>query len=61
MPIVLVLRLREHLKCEGCGAIDRMVSKKSHLCLYCLGLKLDVDARKRKLQTTLEDRFAHHA
>jgi hypothetical protein len=56
--IVLILKLVDNQRCEGCGAIHRWVSKQTHLCLYCLGLQLDVNARKRKLDSTVRQRFA---
>ncbi|MGC2234216.1 MAG: hypothetical protein WBA09_22135 [Candidatus Acidiferrum sp.] len=56
--IVLILKLVEGPRCQGCGAIHRYVAKKSHLCLYCLGLQLDVNGRKKKLDSTVQQRFA---
>ena len=56
--IVLILKLVEGPRCQGCGSISRYVSKQTHLCLYCLGLQLDVNARKRKLDSTVRQRFA---
>jgi hypothetical protein len=55
---MILLKLVESRRCNGCGSIHRLVSKNSHLCLWCLGLKLDVDNRKKKLETTLNQRFA---
>jgi hypothetical protein len=55
---VLLLKLVQGPRCHGCGAIHRWVSKRTHLCLYCMGLQLDVDARKGKLMDTLNERFA---
>jgi len=56
--VIIILKLVPDLRCEGCGALHRLVSKKSHLCLFCTGLKLDVSERKRNLDGTLRERFA---
>jgi hypothetical protein len=56
--IVIILKLVAGLRCQGCGSCHRLVSKKSHLCLFCMGFRLDVETRKKKLETTLSQRFA---
>lgn len=56
--MVIILKLVQGPRCQGCGACHRYVGKKSHLCLYCLGLKLDVDRKKGNLDSTLRQRFA---
>lgn len=56
--MVIILKLVRGPRCQGCGACHRYVGKKSHLCLYCLGLKLDVDRKKENLDGTLQQRFA---
>lgn len=59
-PFVLhtiVLHLIPNCRCEGCGRIGR-VDRRSILCCWCAGLKLETEDRKHKLDGTLHTRFA---
>ena len=49
-------RCGEGRRCEGCAAIG-YVEEKTGLCLYCFGLKVNVERRKRKLEETARARF----
>lgn len=55
--MIIVLRLHPNGRCHGCSAIG-YVDEKTLLCLYCVALKINVEVRKRKLTTTLSQRFA---
>ena len=61
MNPVIVLRVVEGLRCEGCGAVHGYVDRRTHLCLHCLGLRLEVNRRKDNLEMTLAGRFARLA
>ena len=50
------LRLLPNQQCFGCGAIGR-ADERLGLCLYCAGLYLAVQERKRKLDDTLSRKF----
>jgi hypothetical protein len=54
---VLKLSLWPNCRCHGCGAIG-YVEVKTILCLYCFGLRVKVEERKNKLQSTLSRIFA---
>lgn len=53
----ILMRLEDDRKCSGCSAIG-YVEVKTQACLYCLGLRLAVQRRKRKLDETVRSRFA---
>jgi hypothetical protein len=55
--MVLILRLLEGKRCEGCGAIGR-VHDLTCLCLSCLAPWLKAEDRKEKLNETLRIKFA---
>ena len=56
--MILVIRLMPNGRCTGCSAVG-YVDEKCLLCLYCLGLKVNVGMRKQKLTSTLTGRFAY--
>lgn len=55
--IALNVRLLPGMACDGCHSIG-YVCDRSRLCLYCLGLKVSVEARRQKLSRTLRGHFA---
>jgi len=56
--VIIILKLVAGLRCQGCGACHRLVSKKSHLCLYCMGFRLDAERIKNNLDRTVSRRYA---
>ena len=60
MNPVIVIRVTQGLRCHGCGSCS-YVDRKTLLCLYCLGLRLEVNRRKDNLEMTLAGRFARLA
>jgi len=55
----IILKMVLDLKCQGCGATDRHIDKKSLLCLYCLSFQLEVWRRKQEvpLEEKMRQRF----
>ena len=55
---MILIKLVNGPRCQGCGSVSRLVDRKLQLCLYCLGLRLETNARKHKLDGTVRQRFA---
>jgi hypothetical protein len=50
--MVLLLRLIPNKRCTGCSAVG-YCEEKTLLCLYCYGLKINVERRKQKLVSSI--------
>jgi hypothetical protein len=55
--MILIVRLIPNQRCTGCGG-HGYCEAKTLLCLFCFGLKVSVESRKRKLVSTMAQRFA---
>jgi hypothetical protein len=55
--MVLIIRLLERGRCEGCGGIFR-IHDLTRLCLSCLAPWIEVEERKERLSSTLRSCFA---
>ena len=44
--MILILRLAEGMRCEGCGAVDRFCDVKLRMCLECRGRHLRLVLRR---------------
>lgn len=55
--MILVLRLLQNQRCEGCAAIGR-IHDLTRLCLTCLDLYMKVEDRKAKVNESLRIKFA---
>ncbi len=55
---IFLLKLIRGPRCSGCGRMDWMVTKNSHLCLPCYELYQCIAERKAKLDGTLRVKFA---
>ena len=56
--MVLIVRLAPNGICAGCGAHGH-TEVKTLLCCACLGLKIAVEERRKKVTSTLAGRFAY--
>jgi hypothetical protein len=56
--MILIVRLVDNQRCAGCGA-PGFCCERTLLCLYCLALKVNYESRKRKLASTMAQRFAY--
>jgi hypothetical protein len=55
--MVLIIRLVPNQRCAGCAAHGH-VEDKTLLCLSCFDVKVRIEERKRKLVSTMAQRFA---
>lgn len=56
--MVLLVRLIPDQRCAGCAG-HGYCEEKTLLCLFCFGVKVSVESRKRKLASTMAQRFAY--